>query len=64
MATIINNPDSGSSSGGVGLIIGVIAIIAVIALFLLYGLPAIRKNNNDTTINVPDKVQVDINKNY
>lgn len=63
MATIINNPgDGGNSSGGVGLIIGVIVIIAVIALFLLYGLPAMRKNNNDTNINVPDKIQIDVNK--
>ena len=63
MATIINNPDSGSgSSGGIGLIIGVVAVIAVIALFFLYGLPALRNSGNGTTVNVPDRIQVDVNK--
>jgi len=65
MATIINNPPAsgdGNSSGGVGMIIGVVAVIAIIALFFLYGLPALRKSqNNDTNINVPDKIQIDVN---
>lgn len=66
MTTIINNPDtsgSNSNSGGVGLIIAVVVIIAIIALFFLYGLPALRKSNNSgTTVNVPDKIQVNVNK--
>jgi hypothetical protein len=63
MTTIINNPDtSGGNSGGVGLIVGAVVIIAIIALFFLYGLPALRKSSSGTTVNVPDKIQVDVNK--
>lgn len=63
MTTIINNPDtSGSNSGGAGLIIALVIVIALAVLFFLYGLPAIRKGNGGTTVNVPDKVQVDVSK--
>jgi len=61
MATIINNPGD-SSGGGAGLAIAVIAIIVALALFFLYGLPALRKTDNGTTINVPDKIEIDTNK--
>ena len=65
MAINNNTPpvsDYSNSSGGVGMIIGVVAVIAIIALFFLYGLPALRKSqNNDTNINVPDKIQIDVN---
>ncbi len=59
MATIINNPDSSGSDGGVGLILGVILTLVVIILFFMYGLPAIR-NNGGTNVNVPDKIDIEI----
>lgn len=65
MPTIINNPpdSGGGNSGGVGLVVGVVVVIAIIGLFFIYGLPAMRQNNSSgTTINVPDKIQVDVNK--
>jgi len=66
MATIINNPDSGSgggNGGGAGLIIGVVVAIIVIALFFIYALPAIRNTRSgDTTIKVPDKIDVNVNQ--
>jgi hypothetical protein len=64
MATIINNPDSSSDGGGAGLVTGIIIAVVIVFLFLVFGLPAIRGNGNrGTTVNVPDKVNVDVNKN-
>jgi hypothetical protein len=64
MATIINNPPENTDSGGAGLIIGIVMAIIIVFLFVAYALPALRKNNNNsgTTINVPDKVDVNVNK--
>ena len=62
MATIINNPDSGGSNGGgMGMVIGAIVLVIILILFFVYGLPAIRGSNKGTTVNVPDKVEVDVN---
>ncbi len=65
MATIINNPDSGGDKGSVGTIVGLIVLVLIVILFVLYGLPLLRGTNraNNTTIQVPDKVQVDVNTN-
>lgn len=70
MATIINNPDSGggnNNGSNVGTIIGLIVLALIAILFFMYGLPAMRGNagtsgGNSTTIEVPDKVEVDVNK--
>ncbi len=72
MATIINNPGSGSNGenngGGAGMIIGIIVAIVIVALFVIYGLPAMRGTSNDATpnsteINVPDSVDVNVDDN-
>lgn len=65
MATIINNPDAGSGSssgGGAGILIGALVAIVIIALFFIYALPAIRNNKSGTTVNVPDKINVNVNQ--
>lgn len=63
MATVINNPDSGESTGGgVGLIVGAIILLAIVVLFFVYGLPALRGTDKGTTVNVPEQVQVDVNR--
>ena len=74
MATIINNPPAQSpapSDGGgsaTGIIVGIVLVIIVGFLFFVYGLPAMRgnqdMNNNNTgpTINIPDKIDVNIKK--
>jgi hypothetical protein len=64
MATIINNPDSGSGNngGGAGTLIGAIVLILILIIFFVYGLPALRGNSDKggNTINVPDKVDVNV----
>lgn len=74
MTTIINSPPapqaapSDGGSGFAGIIIGVVLVAIVGFLFFVYGLPALRGNqntdtgNNGPTINVPDKIQVEIKK--
>jgi hypothetical protein len=65
MATVINNPDSGGTreSSGMGLIIGVIVAVIIVFLFIVYGLPGIRgRSTGGTNVNVPDKINVDVNK--
>jgi hypothetical protein len=67
MATVINNPATGDSSGsGMGFLLGTI-ILVVFALIILYaGVPILRgiagSVNRPTQISVPDKVDVNVNK--
>jgi len=51
MTTVINSPGS-SESGGVGMIIGVLVSIIVIVLFFMYGLPALRGNQTNESVDV------------
>ncbi len=65
MATIFNPKREGESGGSSKLIIGAVGAIVIISLFFLYGLPAMRKNESNsgiTTVTVPDKAQVGVNK--
>ncbi len=74
MTTIINSPPtqaaapSESGSGFAGIVIGVVLIGIVGFLFFIYGLPAMSGNqnmnsgDNGPTINVPDKVQIEVKK--
>ncbi len=62
MATIINNPGTTStdSNNGMGLVLGVLLLLVVAFLFFVYGLPAITRSAGGTTLNVPDKVNVNV----
>ncbi len=70
MATIINTPPAAPSDGGsgaMGMIVGLVLVLVVGLLFFVYGLPAMRgtqnaNNDNSPTINVPDKIQVEVKK--
>lgn len=63
MATIINNPDTGNSnSSSLGLIVGIVLAAVVVFLLLMYGIPALREKNSGTTVNIPDKINIDVNK--
>ncbi len=75
MATIINNPPGASSApapadsgSGMGMILGIILAVGVVFLFIAFVLPMLRgsqrgeSNNSSPTINVPDKIDVNIKK--
>ena len=43
MATVINNPSQGETSGGgTGVVIGILVVILLAVLFLVFGLPYLR----------------------
>ncbi len=62
MATIVNTPGNTESNSGVGMVMGVLLAIVIIALFFVYALPAMRGANRGTTVNVPDKLDVNVNQ--
>lgn len=71
MATVINNPaaTTESTGSGAGIILGVLIAIIAIAALVIYAVPSIRggarsttSGSNGATVNVPDKVDVNINK--
>lgn len=61
MATVINNPNPGTSDsgGGMGFLAGIVLLVVVVFLFIIYGLPALRQSAGPQ-INVPDKVDVNV----
>lgn len=74
MATIVNTPaathehvarDESSSSSMMNLIIGIFIILLLAAFFLYVGLPMMRSATAPAQapqINVPDKINVDVNQ--
>jgi len=76
MVTVINNPPSGNTGnetggGGMGIVIGIILVIIAIFLFFMFGWPALKGKtggggytpaNNGATYNVPDKIDVNVQK--
>ena len=63
MATIVNNPDrSYEDFEGVGFLIGILVVILLGVLFFAYTLPSLRNNGSGTNINVPDRINVDVNR--
>ncbi len=64
MTTVVNTPSSSDSNGGMGFFLGALLLIVVFFLFFVYGLPLLRSSSGIGTpqINVPDKVDVNINQ--
>lgn len=64
MTTVVNNPPPSDNSGGpVGMIIILVVILVLGYLGYVYGLPAIRQmGSGGTQINVPSKIDVNINQ--
>jgi hypothetical protein len=67
MATVINNPrpmvdrsEVVETRSGAGFVLGVIAAIILGILLLAYAVPALRSANR-STLNVPDRINVDVN---
>jgi hypothetical protein len=72
MATVINNPGVGTttdSNSGAGFLVGALVFLVALILILYYGIPALRSAARSTSgasgaqINVPDKINVDVNQN-
>jgi high-affinity Fe2+/Pb2+ permease len=71
MATIVNTPagTNSDSSGGAGFLIGAIVLLVIVVLLFMYGLPMLRNAGGSapsaptsgTQLNIPDKVNVDVN---
>lgn len=69
MATIVNTPAAepaheSSSSSLMSLFIGVVIVLLVVGFLLYIGLPAMRSVGTTTQapqVNVPDKINVDVN---
>ena len=72
MATIVNTPaathdhahEDSSSGSSVNLIIGILVALILLALFFYAGLPMIRSAAAPAQapqVNVPDKINVDVN---
>ncbi len=72
MATIVNTspassaPAQSDTSGATGLVLGILLIAVLAVLFYAYGLPLMRAGMSSTSpnvqMNVPDKINVDVNQ--
>ncbi len=62
MATIVNTPTAEpSSNSGMGFLMGAILLIIFMFLLFYYGLPALRSVSQSPQINVPGKIDVNVN---
>lgn len=62
MATVINNPGTAQeSNSGIEFLLGVILLIVFAILFFVYGLPYIANSLSGSQVNVPGKVDVNVN---
>ena len=62
MATIVNNPGTtADNDSGMGFLLGAILLIIFAVLFFIYGLPYLTQSFSGPQINVPGKVDVNVN---
>lgn len=62
MATIVNNPPATQQeSSGNGFLLGVVLLIIFAVLFFIYGLPMLTNSFSGPQVQVPDKVDVNVN---
>jgi hypothetical protein len=62
MAIVVNNPDRTTSDSGMGFLLGIILLVVLAFALFYYGLPAIRGAATGPQINVPGKVDVNVNQ--
>ena len=63
MATIVNNPPTSDNSGGpMNMIIVLVVLLVIGYLAYIYGLPVVRQMQGGTQINVPSKIDVNVNQ--
>lgn len=63
MTTVVNNPQP-SGDSGMGFLLGIIVLIAFVSFVIWrWGLPAMRSaQNGGVQINVPESIDVNVNK--
>jgi len=68
MVTIVNNPSHENSESGIWTFLGVLIIALVFIVFVVYLLPTLRNwampRQSGTQINIPDKIDVNVNQGY
>lgn len=68
MTTVVNNPAPEHDSGGSNFLIGVIILIGFIMILLYFGIPAIQRmgpvqlNVPAPQVNIPEKIDVNVNQ--
>lgn len=64
MATIVNTTPAVSRDEGSGMVmvVGLILLFVLLFLFFVYGLPLLRQSTNAPQINVPGKIDVNLNQ--
>ncbi len=60
MAVINNAAPANNDNNGTGFLLGVVLLIVFLVLIFYYGIPMMR-GNTGSTINVPGKIDVNIN---
>lgn len=61
---IIHEHYNTDSASGTGFVVGVIILAIVAFLLFYYGLPVLRNSTNTPQINVPGKIDVNLNQGY
>ncbi len=62
MATIVNNPPADNSGGPLTAIIVLVVLLVIGYLVWVYGLPALRQSSGTPQINIPSKIDVNVNQ--
>jgi hypothetical protein len=61
MVTVVNNPPPSDNSGGpMSMIILLIVLLVLGYLGFVYGLPALRQMGGTTQVNIPSKIDVNV----
>lgn len=62
MATIINTPTPivKERNSGIGLLLGVLLVVCFLLFFFVYGIPAISNSIRTPSVNIPDKININV----
>lgn len=60
---VVHHVDSESNNSGMGFFLGIIILVVFLVLIIFYGFPYLRNiSSGGTQINVPDKINVNVNQ--
>ncbi len=58
---VVHDNGTGRSDNGIGFLMGIVLLVVVLYLLFMYGLPMIRSAAAPTQVQIPDKVDVNVN---